>query len=150
MNKNDKYVLFFIGGVIIVLFLFGRPDSIDVGPFSWNTNQEQTIGISPPYIKDAIKIQNLTLLKTIYELNENATIYFIMRDDYNLSYNFTVYWINAGVKHQGYSEINSSTKSYSAWYPLNTKGEWKVYILAEWVYRNFTFTTEAVDTITVY
>ncbi|MCX6814729.1 MAG: hypothetical protein NTY20_03720 [Candidatus Aenigmarchaeota archaeon] len=141
--------------VIIAFLAFGLPSRLNLGIFSWDFNGNKQQTNSPEndnvvYAKDAIIIENLTLTKSIYGQGENVTVYFKINDEFNLPYNFTVYWIHNNTRFNGWSTNNSSTQTFQAWYMVRENGNWKIQVDLYWFFENDTYTADKIAEFSVY
>ena len=149
--------------IIVAFVIFGPPDVLNLGFVSWdfndNTNDEkETSTVSkvqeiptPPqvYAKDALKIENLQT-KLVHSVGENVTATFTVKNDNNLQYNFTVYWINGDTRSEGWFRNGSYTEPFQTWYTVNKKGEWKIQVDLYWTYQDKVYSTDEVFEFSVY
>lgn len=142
--------------LVIAFILFGPPDVLNLGIFQWdlknNPQNEQQISSttsSSVYAKDAVSIEKLRLDKSIYSKGENISVFFTINNKFDLSYNFTVYWINDKERKEGWTTKNF-TNDYRSWLPIDKEGEWKIQVDLYWIYENITYTTDDIIEFSVY
>lgn len=143
--------------VIILIYLFGAPSSINIPGFGWDLNKQnnEPIIINQPItskvnegdlIEKELKIESLKPRKDIYAPSETAYVDVRVKNDLKVEYNITVEWFNNDKRYKGW--FNKSTETYgvniinneywSSYGSLNRGGEWLVQVTIEYMLNNKT------------
>ena len=85
----------------------------------------------------------------IYALDDKAFVDFIIKDEKNIPYNFSVFWYNNDTRlYEWYNESNS-TESFYSWYHVLKKGDWKVQVVLNWEYQNQIYSKDEITYLEV-
>ena len=146
--------------VILLSLLFGLPDEINFAGFKWcvkNCNREvlvttttsspTTTQIITPF--DYLFIEDLMPSQRINNVGELATVNFIVKDEVEIPYNFTVNWFYNKTKYFGWYNESNMTLPFSSWYPTKMKGEWEVQVVLKWNYLNQTYSKDSITHLEV-
>lgn len=155
MKRTIKSVIWMIVITIALIIIFGPPKFIHTPFATWESEGEEIIeGVGgdkkPVPAHEAITIDDTRWDKKIYKLYENATIHFTINNQFNLPFEFSVFWFNHENRYYGWDAKYNKTHSYSTWYSLNDTGEWKMQIEISWTYKNQTYSGDYIDIVEVY
>jgi len=153
---------------IIILFLcllgiLGLPNQISYFGVTWNIdkkmnedNVKSEIVVQESILKyvfpqDLVSINNFSSRQKVFERESVANVDFIIENQLELNYNFTIIWIYNNKTYYGwYNESNESSKQFYAYYPAIYDGDWQTQIILEWSYQNKSYSKDDLARFIVY
>ena len=153
-----------IGLILILVYLFGAPSSINIPGFGWDLNdqnEQPAVIVTPPVeedepIKDII-ISSIEPRQEIYEPGDTAFVDIEIKNGLNLEYNISVEWYYNNIRYLGW--FNKSTENYdtkitdnpywSSYGPLNNKGAWILQTVIKYHYQNKTYSKGKTTQVSV-
>ncbi|MCD4807649.1 MAG: hypothetical protein K8R13_08810 [Methanococcoides sp.] len=155
MNKG---ILFGIGAILLALVIFGTPDTLDLGFFTWDLNQDEkneelynTNETSEILVSDLFYINNLESRQDIYKINEQATIDFDVQNKLNKPhpYTITVNWIHNNKEYYGWMNESNDSNDFHSYYTVTSQGVWEAQVVLKWEYLNETYSKDEITSLRV-
>ena len=155
---EKKHIIYTVISLVLLLILFltlGEPEEFNFGGAKWsfeNSNDEIISSQTPTsaiQLKDLLSIEELGSRQKIYALGDKAFVDFIIKDEKNIPYNFSVVWYYNETRYHGWDNGSNSTEPFYSWYHVLKKGDWKVQVVLSWEYQGQIYSKDEITYLEV-